>query len=198
MGKILIVEGAQVLRDVLSAALSVGGHEVVAEGDAAGALMRLREQSFDVVIAALELPGVSATELLAQVRQVAGAVPVLLVADASSVAQAVEVAKHGAYGHVQTPVSIDELGVLVTRALEYIQLVRENEILKGRSKGNANGDGAVVTPLAEIEKQVILNTLEQFKGHRMRTASALGIGVRTLGMKLKRWREEGQLIEVGR
>src|ERR1051326_4510994 len=103
MGKILIVEGAQVLRDVLSAALSVGGHEVVAEGDAAGALMRLREQSFDVVIAALELPGVSATELLAQVRQVAGAVPVLLVADASSVAQAVEVAKHGAYGYVQTP-----------------------------------------------------------------------------------------------
>jgi DNA-binding NtrC family response regulator len=45
-------------------------------------------------------------------------------------------------------------------------------------------------PLADIEKQVILSTLEQFKGHRVRTATALGIGVRTLGMKLKRWREE--------
>jgi two-component system, NtrC family, response regulator HydG len=50
-------------------------------------------------------------------------------------------------------------------------------------------------PLAEIERQVILSTLQQFKGHRVRTASALGIGVRTLGMKLKRWREEGQLVE---
>ena len=49
-------------------------------------------------------------------------------------------------------------------------------------------------PLADIEKQVILRTLEQFKGHRLRTAAALGIGVRTLGMKIKRWREEGEPI----
>ena len=46
-------------------------------------------------------------------------------------------------------------------------------------------------PLADIEKQVILSTLQQFKGHRVKTAGALGIGVRTLGMKLKRWKEEG-------
>jgi two-component system, NtrC family, response regulator HydG len=52
-------------------------------------------------------------------------------------------------------------------------------------------------PLADIEKQVILSTLTQFKGHRVRTATALGIGVRTLGMKLKRWREEGELVEAG-
>jgi len=50
-------------------------------------------------------------------------------------------------------------------------------------------------PLADIERQVILSTLEQFKGHRQKTAGALGIGVRTLGMKLKRWKDEGQLVE---
>ncbi len=44
-------------------------------------------------------------------------------------------------------------------------------------------DGLAGRPLADIEKQVILSTLQQFKGHRVRTASALGIGVRTLGMK---------------
>jgi DNA-binding NtrC family response regulator len=57
----------------------------------------------------------------------------------------------------------------------------------------AAAGGLAGMPLAEIEKQVILSTLEQFKGHRVRTATALGIGVRTLGMKLKRWRQE----EVG-
>jgi DNA-binding NtrC family response regulator len=51
-------------------------------------------------------------------------------------------------------------------------------------------------PLADIERQVILSTLEQFKGHRQKTAGALGIGVRTLGMKLKRWKEEGQFAEI--
>jgi DNA-binding NtrC family response regulator len=52
-------------------------------------------------------------------------------------------------------------------------------------------------PLADIEKQVILSTLERFKGHRIKTAGALGIGVRTLGMKLKRWKDEGELVETG-
>jgi two-component system response regulator HydG len=52
-------------------------------------------------------------------------------------------------------------------------------------------------PLADIEKQVILSTLNQFKGHRIKTAGALGIGVRTLGMKLKRWKDDGILVEEG-
>ena len=50
-------------------------------------------------------------------------------------------------------------------------------------------------PLADIEKKVILTTLQQFKGHRIKTAGALGIGVRTLGMKLKRWKEDGEVVE---
>jgi transcriptional regulator with PAS, ATPase and Fis domain len=45
-------------------------------------------------------------------------------------------------------------------------------------------------------KQVILSTLEKFKGHRIKTAHALQIGVRTLGMKFKKWREEGELVEA--
>ena len=53
------------------------------------------------------------------------------------------------------------------------------------------------TPLADIEKQVILSTLEKFRGHRIKTAGALGIGVRTLGMKLKKWRDEGDVVEAG-
>jgi DNA-binding NtrC family response regulator len=52
-------------------------------------------------------------------------------------------------------------------------------------------------PLADIEKQVILSTLHQFKGHRVKTAGALGIGVRTLGMKLKRGKEDGEPVDQG-
>jgi DNA-binding NtrC family response regulator len=63
-------------------------------------------------------------------------------------------------------------------------------------KPTASASNLAGVPLAEIEKQVILSTLQQFKGHRLRTASALGIGVRTLGMKLKRWRDEGATVEV--
>ncbi len=51
-------------------------------------------------------------------------------------------------------------------------------------------------PLADIEKQVIMSTLERFRGHRVKTATALGIGVRTLGMKLKKWKDDGELVEA--
>jgi len=63
--------------------------------------------------------------------------------------------------------------------------------------GTASAEKLLGIPLADVERQVILSTLERFKGHRLRTAAALGIGVRTLGMKLKRWREEGQFVESG-
>jgi DNA-binding NtrC family response regulator len=50
--------------------------------------------------------------------------------------------------------------------------------------------------LADAEQQLILNTLERFGGHREKTARALGIGLRTLGLKLKKWREEGLLSDA--
>jgi DNA-binding NtrC family response regulator len=44
--------------------------------------------------------------------------------------------------------------------------------------------------MEDMERSLIEQTLVRFNGHREKTAKALGIGVRTLGMKLKRWREE--------
>jgi DNA-binding NtrC family response regulator len=44
----------------------------------------------------------------------------------------------------------------------------------------------------DMERALIEQTLVRFNGHREKTAKALGIGVRTLGMKLKKWREEAQ------
>ena len=53
--------------------------------------------------------------------------------------------------------------------------------------------GQGVRPLEDIERQAIVETLERFNGHRQRTAEALGIGVRTLGLKLKKWKD-AQLV----
>lgn len=48
--------------------------------------------------------------------------------------------------------------------------------------------------LCDIEREVIVQTLTRFNGHRQKTARALGIGVRTLGLKLKKWKQE-RLVE---
>ncbi|MEM7227931.1 MAG: sigma-54 dependent transcriptional regulator [Planctomycetota bacterium] len=56
------------------------------------------------------------------------------------------------------------------------------------------GDGVIVCDgqrtLEDIERDVIVATLQHHNGHRQRSAAALGIGVRTLGLKLKKWKEQ--------
>lgn len=64
--------------------------------------------------------------------------------------------------------------------------------------GRASGAGSMAdtfTPsvtmtLEEMERQQILRVLGEHGGNRARSAQALGIGVRTLGLKLKKWKEQ--------
>jgi two-component system response regulator HydG len=103
--------------------------------------------------------------------------------------------------HYDWPGNVRELQNIIERAVVLESepgLIRALTIEPWLKQRHASpiAEGLAGRPLADIEKQVILSTLQQFKGHRVRTASALGIGVRTLGMKLKRWREEGELAEV--
>lgn len=57
------------------------------------------------------------------------------------------------------------------------------------------GDVLPIKQLEEVEREVIVQTLVRFKGHRQKTAHALGIGVRTLGLKLKKWKQTGLVAE---
>jgi DNA-binding NtrC family response regulator len=52
-----------------------------------------------------------------------------------------------------------------------------------------------VRPLEDLERDAIVYALRRFNGHRQKTATALGIGVRTLGLKLKKWKQEKLVSE---
>ncbi|MFN0011067.1 MAG: sigma-54-dependent transcriptional regulator [Phycisphaerales bacterium] len=61
----------------------------------------------------------------------------------------------------------------------------------GAAASGGGGNGSVVVMdrlLEDIERDAIVRTLQRFSGHRQKTAQALGIGVRTLGLKLKKWK----------
>ena len=49
--------------------------------------------------------------------------------------------------------------------------------------------------LEDLEREAIVATLKHNQGHRQRSAEALGIGVRTLGLKLKKWKEQHLVAE---
>ena len=60
----------------------------------------------------------------------------------------------------------------------------------------APGMAPGMATLETIERHAIVDALTRFHGHRQKTAEALGIGVRTLGLKLKKWKEERLVRET--
>jgi len=50
--------------------------------------------------------------------------------------------------------------------------------------------------LEEVERHQILQTLANFNGNRQSAAQSLGIGVRTLGLKLKKWKEQNLVAQT--
>jgi len=57
------------------------------------------------------------------------------------------------------------------------------------------GQADALPTLEEVEREQILRTLATFHGNRKKTAEALGIGVRTLGLKLKKWKEQNLVAQ---
>ena len=210
MARIVIVAGTEAGQEA-AAALKSAGHEVVQASTVAQAVQQVGDVGQPAAAGGGEAtvpeatggPDVMFVECWLQGTGAMPAdVPVVLMSPADALAAAVEgVQSGGAYDLLRMPCSADEIRIVAERALRYQELVDENARLRGQLAPASGGAGEVDAarslagkPLADIEKQVILSTLEQFKGHRLRTASALGIGVRTLGMKIKRWREEGEPI----
>jgi len=71
--------------------------------------------------------------------------------------------------------------------------IRHNEpVAIGEVRPASSALADIIRPdvtLEELERDAIVRTLERFGGHRQKTAKSLGIGVRTLGLKLKKWKE---------
>ncbi|HVT89466.1 MAG TPA: sigma-54 dependent transcriptional regulator [Tepidisphaeraceae bacterium] len=100
-------------------------------------------------------------------------------------------------GNVRELQNIVERAVVLENSPGVIRAETIEPWLQARDTTAAAAQSFAGRPLADVEKHVILSTLAQFHGHRIKTATALGIGVRTLGMKLKRWKETGEFVETG-
>jgi two-component system response regulator AtoC len=102
--------------------------ETFAEGESA--LQRMQQAPFDLVLCDLRLPGISGMDILKKVKTRYPQMEVIVITGYSSVDSAIEAIRAGAYHYLTKPLKINELRVLVGRALEKVKLIREKEALK--------------------------------------------------------------------
>ena len=114
--RLLLVEDEAQAARVFKRALEVDCDVTVAT-DGIKATVLLQEQSFDIVLTDVVMPGISGVELLRLIRSYDLEVPVLLMTAAPDLAGAVQAVDLGAIGYLEKPFSLDELKRRVARGL---------------------------------------------------------------------------------
>jgi NtrC-family two-component system response regulator AlgB len=131
VARILVVDDEDKIRTLLAAYLRGQGHHVGTAADGSQALRLLPELKPAVVFTDVRMPGIDGLELLREIRHRMPQAIVVLITAYATIRGAVEAMRDGAYDYLVKPFDLDEVGLLLERALELDRLRRENAELRG-------------------------------------------------------------------
>lgn len=128
--KILIVDDEPSMREFLEIMLTREGYKVTTTSDGKDALNILNKQMYDVVISDIQMPAMGGLELLKSIKDISPDTEVIMITAYASTETAVEAMKEGAYDYITKPFKIDEIRLIIKKALEKKRLEVENLLLK--------------------------------------------------------------------
>jgi DNA-binding NtrC family response regulator len=106
-------------------------------------LERLKTASFDVVLLDVRLPDANGMEVLRLLRDASPRAEVIMITGFSSITDAVEAVKQGAFYYVEKPFSLEQIELIVARAYERSRLTSENRRLRLQASSHSGFEGIV-------------------------------------------------------
>ena len=128
--RILIVDDEKIARENLEHILHKEGYHVVSVESGIKALKKLEQSAFDLVLTDLKMKHVDGMDVLTRTKEKYPATEVIIVTAYAALSTAIEAMKNGAYHYIPKPYKIDEVRMVVKKALEKKQLKDELEEMK--------------------------------------------------------------------
>jgi nitrogen regulation protein NR(I) len=143
MPRVIVIDDDETVRDVLTSFLSEKGHEVTAFSNGQEGLESLLSESFDVALVDLVMPGIGGMDILRELSSRNLKIPVIVITAYGTIQNAVESMKLGAFDYITKPFNLDEILIVIERALNLRRLERENLLLKRQLRQRYNFSGLI-------------------------------------------------------
>jgi two-component system response regulator PilR (NtrC family) len=157
--RVLVVDDEQSMREFLEIFFRGEGYDVTTAADVDAALLAVDADDFDVVISDIQMPERSGLDLLHAVKETAPQTVVIMITAFATTETAITAMKQGAYDYVTKPFKVDELRLVVEKALEKRLLATENQRLKSELRKETRrrqlvGNGRAMEQLYELVARV--------------------------------------------
>jgi len=127
---ILIIDDEAGLRDMLAFGLPDRGYHVVTAEHGEAGVEAAKHNLLDLVITDIMMPGISGIDVLKQIKAIQPQAEVIMATGYATLETAVESMKLGAYDYIAKPYSLDQLCLVIDKALEHRRLTEKVDHLE--------------------------------------------------------------------
>lgn len=148
---ILIIDDEKNIREGLADAMELEGYKAFVAEDGKAGLERIAKGDIDLVITDLRMPGITGEQVLSKVTAENPGVPVIVLTGHGSIDAAVDAMRNGAYDFLTKPLNLDQLTMIVKRALEGRMLALQHRQLQEELE-NRKSFESIIGKNAEMQK----------------------------------------------
>jgi len=152
---VLIVDDEEGFRENVSEYLEMEGFKVLAAASGHSAVGLAQQQSVDVAVLDLMMPGMDGIELMSELRRIDPLTQVLIMTAQGSVDTAVDAMRRGALDYLAKPARMDELAAVVARACESGRLARQNRAYRHAQRRHRRGVAEEVIARSESMRSIV-------------------------------------------